>query len=145
MTVTGVRLADPTQTTTKAGYANYSRKAQEEPTQTPGVNFEGRKDADTFEKKESHTVRNAVVGTAVGVAALAAVAAICGKYGVKFKDPQNSSLDTGTLVSFVEEGGGLISLLKSHQWEGLFLGFLAITNLPSWSLIYAFYFSLCSI
>lgn len=89
MTVAGVRLADPTQTTTKAGYANYSRKVQEEPTQTTGVNFEGRKDADTFEKKESHTVRNAVVGTAVGVAALAAVAAICGKFGVKFKDPQN--------------------------------------------------------
>ena len=89
MTVTGVRLADPTQTTTKAGYANYSRKAQEEPTQTTGVNFEGRKDADTFEKKESHTVRNAVVGTAVGVAALATVAAFLGKYGIKIKDPQN--------------------------------------------------------
>lgn len=48
----------------------------------------------------------------------------------RFKDQQNSSLGAGTLV-LCGGGGGLISLLKFHQWEGLFLGLSVITSLPS--------------
>ena len=68
----GVNVAPEPTVDAKANY-----RAQEQPVGT--ANFEGRKDYDSFEKKESHTGRNIAIGTGVGLAALYTVAALLGR------------------------------------------------------------------
>ncbi len=68
----GVTAAPEIPTETKA-----YRKAQEPPVGT--ANFEGRRDYDSFERKESHTGRNVAIGTGVVLAAAYSLAALLGR------------------------------------------------------------------
>ena len=61
---------------TVADTTTFKARRYEEPPKEGTANFEGRKDYDTFEKKEKHTGRNVAIGTAAALALYAAAAFI---------------------------------------------------------------------
>jgi len=76
MGVNGIGYAN--QVGTAAADTTFKARRYEEPPKEGTANFEGRKDYDTFEKKEKHTGRNIAIGT-VATLALYAAAAFIGR------------------------------------------------------------------
>ncbi len=77
MGVNGIGYAN--QVGTAAADTTFKARRYEEPPKEGTANFEGRKDYDTFEKKEKHTGRNIAIGTTVATLALYAAAAFVGR------------------------------------------------------------------
>ncbi len=79
------------------------RNIQEPPVGT--ANFEGRRDFDSFEKKESHTGRNIAIGTGIAAAALYTLAALLGRgKGLK--------IGKHTFGKFVAKDGKELNFIK---------------------------------
>lgn len=113
MAINGVRLADPTQQIQKPEYVR-AYAAQEEPVKTGTANFEGRKDADTFEKTGMSTGAKVAVGTGIAAAILYGVTAYLGKKGIKFKDPNN--FFTRGINTTLEKAYESAHCIKENTW-----------------------------
>lgn len=122
MSVQGISYANvgaPQPVETKA-----YRRAQEEPKTT--VNFEGRQDYDSFEKKGSNTAKNVAIGTGIAAAALYITAAILGKKGVNIKDAKNF-LSKGYNAT-IDGAYKSAKWLKDNTWGRLVKGWDNVKN-----------------
>lgn len=120
MSVYGIRGLEPTQTQ-QVGAANYTRRAQDEPVKEGVKNFEGRKDADTFEKQGSNVVRNTAIGTGIAALALYATAVILGRGKAKGNmEWLTKNADKGIkkhLNTVVDAAYSSAKWVKSKTWD----------------------------
>ncbi len=77
------------------------------------VNFEGRRDFDSFEKKD-HTARNVTIGTGIAALALYVAAAIAGKRGVTFKGDNWFAKKGNTCLEYATKS---VNWLKEKVWD----------------------------
>lgn len=88
------------------------RNSQEQ-TGSTKVNFEGRRDFDSFEKKDN-TARNVAIGTGIAAVALYVAAAIAGKKGFSFKG-ENWFAKAGNTC--LEKATKSVNWLKENTWD----------------------------